>query len=478
MGTHVGHVAEISAALRSGRGLVWVHGDDEDRLARSLEGLCEAPLARWDCLRGLAPAQGADVEAASLLAALRRLIDQPRAGLTLLLGAEPHLGEAAARWALREAAAAHEGCGGALVVLAEGEPPAEVEDRAARAILRPPSRAELADLVAGEEGAEPSPELISALAGLSLRDARHALRGALAAGGEPGDVVEAVLREKAARIRRAGVLEFVPPGWTLEELGGLDALVEWLGKRRDLFSTEALEQGLPVPRGILLMGVSGCGKSSAAKATSTLWNAPLFRLDLNLVFSGLFGTPEAAFHRALSVVESAAPAVLWVDELENGLSAATEGSSQQHLFSAFLTWMQEKPALVFVAATANRVDLLPPEVLRRGRFDQVFFCDLPDAEARREIAQIHLRRAGADPAAFDLDFIVTDTEAWTGAEIEQAIVEARIDARAEGRDFTTEDVCRAADALVPLSRTMFEQIRDLREWSRHRATPASGRRPQ
>ena len=231
-------------------------------------------------------------------------------------------------------------------------------------------------------------------------------------------------------------------------------------------------------RAWVVMGVSGCGKSSAAKATSTLWNAPLFRLDLNLVFSGLFGTPEAAFHRALAVVESAAPAVLWVDELENGLSAATEGSSQQHLFSAFLTWMQEKPALVFVAATANRVDLLPPEVLRRGRFDQVFFCDLPDAEARREIARIHLRRAGANPDEFDLDYIVTDTESWTGAEIEQAIVEARVDARAEGRPFTTEDVCRAADTLVPLSRTMFEQIRDLREWSRHRATPASGRRSQ
>lgn len=243
MGTRVGHVAEVNAALSSGRGLVWVHGDDEDRLASSLQGLCQAPLARWNCLDGLRQGDEAvtrEASESSLLAALRRLIAEPRAGLTLLLGAEGHLGDPATRWALREAAAAHEGRGGALVVLATGEPPVEVEDRAARATLRPPSRAELAELVAAEE-AVASAELISALAGLSLRDARHALRGALAAGGEASDVVEAVLREKAARIRRAGVLEFVPPGWTLDELGGLDALVEWLAKRRDLFSTDALE---------------------------------------------------------------------------------------------------------------------------------------------------------------------------------------------------------------------------------------------
>ncbi|RMG09009.1 MAG: AAA family ATPase [Planctomycetota bacterium] len=230
-----------------------------------------------------------------------------------------------------------------------------------------------------------------------------------------------------------------------------------------------------MPRGILLMGVSGCGKSFAVKTLAKLWEVPLYRLDMNLVFSGLCGRPEAAFHRALRSIESAAPAVLWIDELEDGLSAAGPGHSQSHLFSAFLTWMQEKPPLVFVAATANRIEGLPPEVLRKGRFDEVFFLDLPSAEERAEIFTVHLQLAGIDPEGVRVDYLAADTESWTGAEIEQAVAAARVDAAAAGRAPTTEDLLAAVDRTVPLARTMHEQIRALREWARTRATPASRR---
>ena len=223
------------------------------------------------------------------------------------------------------------------------------------------------------------------------------------------------------------------------------------------------------------MGVSGCGKSLAAKACASLWNLPLYRLDMNLVFSGLHGSREAAFHLALRALETAAPAVLWIDELENGLGTREGGGVEapEHLFSAFLTWLQEKPPLIFVAATANRIQALPAEVLRKGRFDQVFFLDLPHEAERRAILKIHLARheISLDPAA--LDYLVYDTRSWSGAELEQAVIAARVSALARGEETKGADLIHAVQSSVPLSRTMHEQIRALREWAFGRAAPAS-----
>jgi SpoVK/Ycf46/Vps4 family AAA+-type ATPase len=233
---------------------------------------------------------------------------------------------------------------------------------------------------------------------------------------------------------------------------------------------------MPVPRGILLMGMSGCGKSLAAKAIAVTWKVPLFRLDMNLVFSGMYGSAELAFHRALATVEAVAPAVLWIDELENSLGmdeGATGGAGNSHIFSTFLTWMQEKPPLVFVAATANRIQALPAEVIRKGRFDQVFFIDLPNDEERKQIFEIHLRRNGADPGAFDRVFLAAATKGWNGAEIEQAIVSARVDAYYEKRPFTIDDITRNTSRMVALSKTMEEQMKKIRSWAFGRATPAS-----
>lgn len=229
-----------------------------------------------------------------------------------------------------------------------------------------------------------------------------------------------------------------------------------------------------MPKGLLIMGVSGCGKSLAVKVISSLWHVPIFRLDMNVVFSGLYGNPEAAFRGALDTIETVAPAVLWVDEIENSLGMEEGGLSiSSHIFSAFLTWMQEKPPMIFIAATANKINALPAEVIRKGRFDQVFFCDLPTEIERKEIIDIHLKRNQANPADFDLGYLAIMTEGWNGAEIETAVSSARIEAFYEDRPFTMADISSVCSKIVPLSQTMEEQIKYIRSWAFSRATPAS-----
>ena len=282
-----------------------------------------------------------------------------------------------------------------------------------------------------------------------------------------------VLAEKEQMSKKDGVLEFVAPRFSIEDVGGYDTLKTWLKKRQPLFSREALDAGIPIPKGILLMGISGCGKSLCVKVISTLWNLPLFRLDMNAVF----GTenPESTFLKALRSVESVAPAVLWIDEIEMGVGGYREGgdAAMSRIFSGFLTWMQEKSALVFVAATANRIQLLPAEIIRKGRFDQVFFVDLPNEEERKQIFSIHLKKNRCDAAKFDLVFLSKATKGWNGAEIEQAVVASVVDAYSEGRGLTEDDLHRMISATVPLAITMEEQIKAIRSWAHDRALNAS-----
>jgi SpoVK/Ycf46/Vps4 family AAA+-type ATPase len=282
-----------------------------------------------------------------------------------------------------------------------------------------------------------------------------------------------VLSEKEQMSRKEGVLEFVPPRFSLDDIGGYAVLKAWLNKRQALFSKEALDAGIPIPKGILLMGISGCGKSLCVKTISTLWNLPLFRLDMNAVF----GTEnaESTFLRALRSVEAVSPAVLWIDEIEMGVGGYREGqdASMSRIFSGFLTWMQEKSALVFVAATANRIHLLPAEIIRKGRFDQVFFVDLPNEEERKQIFAIHLKKNRCNVGAFDLVFLSKATNGWNGAEIEQAVVASVVDAYAESRSLTEDDLHRMISSTVPLAVTMQEQIKQIRSWAHERALNAS-----
>ena len=285
-----------------------------------------------------------------------------------------------------------------------------------------------------------------------------------------------ILAEKEQMSRKEGVLEFVPPRFSLEDVGGYNVLKQWLLKRQALFSKDALDAGIPIPKGILLMGISGCGKSLCVKTISTLWNLPLFRLDMNAVFGT--DNAELTFLRALRAVEAVSPAVLWIDEIEMGVGGYREGqdASMSRIFSGFLTWMQEKSAMVFVAATANRIHLLPAEIIRKGRFDQVFFVDLPNEEERKQIFSIHMKKNKCDVDRFDLVFLSKATNGWNGAEIEQAIVSAVIDAYAESRQLNEDDLYRMISGTVPLSVTMEEQIKAIRSWAHERALNASNAR--
>lgn len=282
-----------------------------------------------------------------------------------------------------------------------------------------------------------------------------------------------VLAEKEQMSKKEGVLEFVPPRFSLDDVGGYETLKTWLKKRQSLFSKDALDAGIPIPKGLLLMGISGCGKSLCVKTISTLWNLPLFRLDMNAVFGT--DNPETTFLKALRSVEAVSPAVLWIDEIEMGVGGYREGgdAAMSRIFSGFLTWMQEKSALVFVAATANRIQLLPAEIIRKGRFDQVFFVDLPTEEERKQIFAIHLKKNRCDPARFDLVFLAKATKNWNGAEIEQAVVSAVVEAYSESRAIVEEDLHKTISATVPLAVTMEEQIKAIKSWAHDRALNAS-----
>jgi len=289
------------------------------------------------------------------------------------------------------------------------------------------------------------------------------------------EALSAINKAKAQLLMKENCLEVITKKYDINQIGGMDKLKKWVISRQKLFTKEALEANVQMPAGILMMGVSGCGKSLAAKTIPSVWGLPLIRLDMNKIMSGGWGAPEVAWERAIRAAENAAPVVLWIDEIENsfGFLHDTATSGNMTIFSSFLTWMQEKPANVFVAATANRIEILPPEMIRKGRFDQLFFVDLPEAPARTDILTIHIRGQGGDPEQFDLNHLANVVAGWTAAEIEQMVKAARIDAFTAGREFNYDDIIHNIYRIVPLSKTMSEQLNALRIWSHNRATKAS-----
>jgi len=287
------------------------------------------------------------------------------------------------------------------------------------------------------------------------------------------DLISTIHEEKKQLILKEGVLEYYPHRFTLDDLGGLDNLKEWLKKRTRAFSKEARTYGLERPRGFLAMGISGCGKSLAAKVTASLWNMPLFRLDMNLVYAGVAGTPELVFSRALKTMDSVAPAILWMDEIESGISDKHTDSASSRILGYFLTWMQEHTSELFITATANRIDMLPAEMMRRGRFDQIFFIDLPTRIEREEIFSIHLAGKGNDVTKFNIPQLAQITKGWSGSEIEQVIISAMYEAFNKDRKLIEDDLFMIFGSSVPLSTTMEEQIKKIRSWAHDRAARAS-----
>jgi SpoVK/Ycf46/Vps4 family AAA+-type ATPase len=323
--------------------------------------------------------------------------------------------------------------------------------------------------------------LIKACQGLTMARIRLALARAVASYGRLDErAIPLMLDEKKQHIRRTEVLEFWPAAETIEDIGGLDILKAWLEQRQAAFTQEAREYGLPNPRGILLVGIQGTGKSLSAKATASLWQLPLLRLDVGRLMGGLVGESEAKTREMIRIAEAMAPCVLFIDELDKafaGLGSSFVGDSgtSARVFGTILTWMEEKDSPVFIAATANSVESLPSEVLRKGRFDEIFFIDLPSERERREIFEVHLTKVRPNRIReFDLDELAFQSEGFNGAEVEQTIYEAMHLAFDQRREFMTEDVLRAMAVTVPLSKTASERIRHLQEWAASgRCRPAS-----
>lgn len=288
--------------------------------------------------------------------------------------------------------------------------------------------------------------------------------------------LDLLFEEKARIIRRDGLLDFVPTKYSLDDIGGLENLKDWLKDRTDFFSKEAQAAGLKMPKGILMTGVSGCGKSLCTQAIAAAWGLPLYRLDMNRIYGGALGAPEECFRRAILQIESVAPAILWLEEIEKGVAGYEQGDKgvTARIFSSFLTWLQEHTTPVFVAATANEINRLPPELLRKGRFDEIFFVDLPTESERSQIFKVHLSRRNLDPDAFNLVELAKATNNFNGAEIEQVVASGLVLAfKDQKRALSQEDLFRVAGRMVPLATTMAEQIKEIKRWADTRAVKAS-----
>ena len=290
-----------------------------------------------------------------------------------------------------------------------------------------------------------------------------------------------VSSEKEQIIRKSGILDYFPKNENLKDVGGMEVLKDWLFKRKKAYEKKARDFDLQEPKGLLLLGVPGCGKSLTAKTIASFWNMPLLRLDIGKVFQGVVGSSEDNIRKAIATAEAVAPCVLWIDEIEKGLtgvqsSGVTDGGVTSRIFSTILTWMQEKTSPVFVVATANNINLLPPELLRKGRFDEIFFVDLPSQKERENIFAIHLKKKGQDPSQYPMEMLGKKTEGFNGAEIEECIKEAMFAAYVEAPDTPQLQSKHLVDAIsktVPLSTTMKEQIAALRNWAATRAKNAS-----
>ena len=330
-----------------------------------------------------------------------------------------------------------------------------------------------------ENNEETRQRLLEAAIGLTMNEVENVFAKILVQRGRlTVEEVPEVYQEKRQIIRKSGVMEYIDPEESIESVGGLDELKNWLRKRRRAFHPKARQFGLPMPKGVLFLGVQGCGKSLCAKAVSRFWQMPLLRLDMGQLFGSLVGASEENVRRAIRIAESVAPVIMWIDEIDKGFSGLASSSysdagTTSRVFATLLTWLQEKRSPVFVIATANNVNVLPPELLRQGRFDEIFFVDLPSETERREIFRIHLVLRRRRPDRFDLDELATASDGFSGAEIEQAVVSGLYDAFDRQRDVDQAAILNALKSTSPLSVLMAEEIGKRRKWAHGRTRPAS-----
>jgi len=483
---------ELAGRVRARYPLIGLRTSEEERAERLFAAVSKQTgrhLIRWTessgflLLRAEADtAPSGPVQAKTPLEALAAIDKGPDQTIYLLEDFTAHWEDSSVRRALRDYLRRWPSRGILLAVIAPYLPvPADLSGDIVTADLPLPSAAELEHLVReiakanGRSVDKLAEKLAAAAGGLTEPEAVRLFSRVLSLGRDPSeDDIRLLLREKKQLLGREETLEFFESPESLGSIAGLDNLKEWLVSRERAFSKEARAFGLPEPKGLFLLGVQGCGKSLTAKAVANLWRLPLLRFDLGALFSNSRVGPEELMRKSLQVASSIAPAVLWIDEIEKGFSGLRdESGTAARLLGSLITWMQEKTEPVFVVATANSIEMLPPELLRKGRFDEIFFVDLPSHAERRKIFEVHLTARRRDPAQFDLEALAKVTDRFSGAEIESAVVAGLYEAFAAGRELKQDDVVRAVKETVPLALTQQEKIKALKDWAEGRARRAS-----
>ena len=483
--------------------LIYLVSPEEERVSRVLVRLANArkkKIVFWSSTQGFDQQGGADVK--DPLAALNFIHDAKDDGVYVLKDFHDYVGVPDIKRRLRDLAREARSSFKACVILSPIQKiPPEIEKEFAVVDFDMPSYEEIKTTMLGVlSGLPPQTQaaqwaktfsgdpvqmrkIAEGALGLTQVEIENAVAKSLVVLGsrktyELDLLIDLIHQEKEQIIRKSGTLEFLQPGANFAGVGGLGPMKDWLRKRSKAFTPEARAFGLPEPKGILMLGIPGCGKSLMAKAVAALWKLPLIRLDVGKVFGSLVGASEEGMRRAVKTAESVAPCVLWLDELEKGL-AGTQSSGQSdagttaRVFGTFITWLQEKKSAVFVIGTANNVKMLPPELLRKGRFDEIFFVDLPTREERHDIIKIHIKKRNRNPDDFDVPSLVEATEGFSGSELEQVVISALYDAFDKDDQLNDEYLLQAVEETVPLSRTMQEEISSMRDWAKNRARLAS-----
>jgi SpoVK/Ycf46/Vps4 family AAA+-type ATPase len=489
---------ELNILVQAQYPLIYLVTSEEERAEQAI-----AKIARennehrrvfiWTVTHGVVeygqPRQMTQHNTVSPEAAIEWAVRQKEPGMYIFKDLHPFIDSPpVTRW-LRDAVANFKGTEKTIILMSPvQQTPIELEKDIVVLDFPLPEMAELSQVLGKQldksKGRKPNSEvkerLLRAALGLTKDEAEKVYRKAhVKAGRLTESEIEIVLSEKKQLIRRNGILEYLEEDETIDSVGGLEELKRWLRQRSNAFTERAREYALPQPKGMLILGVPGCGKSLIAKTTSRLWGLPILRLDMGRVYDGsMVGKSEANLRNALKTAESISPVILFIDELDKAFaggvgSADSDGGTSSRIFGSFLTWMQEKTSPVFVMATANRLERLPGEFLRKGRFDEIFFVDLPTPQERQDIFRIHLGKRRPEIDRFDIEQLAKVSDGFSGAEIEQAIIAAMYDAFAQDREFTQLDIIAAIKSTLPISRTMTEQVTALRDWANQRARPAS-----
>jgi MoxR-like ATPase len=488
---------DLKSLILSFHPLIAIETVEEERARELLAEIAtelRLPMFEWSVTSGFNRLHGAKIEhTEDALAALRHVEQMHDTdAIYLFKDLAPHLSSPNAERSLRELAQRLTSTRSAIVMTGDPlELARDIESLAVRFRLELPDHEELREVVRTvidsvgrrqqvrvELSRDEAQHLVHALTGLTLNQARQVIAQAVVAHGTlSGADVQTVIKCKGEIIARGGLLEFYPLDENRFELGGFGSLKEWLESARLGFTAEARAMNLSAPKGVLFVGVQGCGKSLAAKYVAREWGLPLLKLDAGRLYDKYVGESEKNFHRAAKLAEAMAPVVLWIDEIEKAFAQTTNGDADggvsQRLFGSFLTWLQEKKDEVFVVGAANDLTRLPPELLRKGRFDEIFFVDLPSRDERMNVFAIHLRLRKLDPAAFDLGRLADASEGFSGAEIEQAVISSLYRSLQRKQAPSTDAILEALRATVPLSVSRAEDITRVRSMAKQRFRPVA-----